>query len=97
MMSKPIDVPGCSLSDRELVQEILACLRINLMRETLTTEDNQQFLKFIDAWSRNESAVNIKPPRRRMETVDYVAMLERQNKYLRKEILALKLNTTNSS
>ena len=46
------------MSDRELVCEILTCLRVNLMRETLTTQNDAQFRQFIEAWGKNQSAIN---------------------------------------
>jgi hypothetical protein len=49
---------SAALSDRELVNEILACLRINLMRGTLTTQDDNQLWTFIQLWSSGQSAVN---------------------------------------
>ena len=64
--SKPTTAPPGSpalagsgaLSDRELVCEILTCLRVNLMRETLTTQNDAQFRQFIEAWGKNQSAIN---------------------------------------
>lgn len=35
-----------------LCGEMIACLRVNLLRGTLTTDDNDQFRDLLDAWSR---------------------------------------------
>lgn len=59
--SRPAARGSTALSDRELVQEMLQCLRINMMRETMTTVDDEQFWKFLDAWSGNRSALGIAP------------------------------------
>lgn len=37
--------------------EIVATLRTNLLRGTLTTEDNAQFERMLDAWADNRSVV----------------------------------------
>jgi hypothetical protein len=44
------------LSDRELIQEILACLRVNMLRRTITTTNDAHFLDMIQAWSEGKSA-----------------------------------------
>ena len=53
---------SAALGDKELASEIIQCLRMNMLRGTMTTENDEQFLAFIDAWAQGKSAIGIKPP-----------------------------------
>jgi hypothetical protein len=50
------------MSDKELIREILACLRVNMLRGTMTTENDEQFWRFINAWGAGDSALPLSQP-----------------------------------
>ena len=45
------------MSVKELIREILGCLRVNMLRGTMTTENDEQFWRFINAWGAGDSAI----------------------------------------
>lgn len=53
---------SAALGDKELASEIIQCLRVNMLRGTMTTENDEQFWAFINAWGQGKSAMGIKPP-----------------------------------
>ena len=42
---------------RELIGKILACLRANMLRQTITTTDNTDFEKMLNGWSERATAI----------------------------------------
>lgn len=45
-----------------ILGEVLATLRTNLLRGTLTTADDAQFHRMLDAWTDGRSAATVQPP-----------------------------------
>jgi hypothetical protein len=81
------------LPDGELIREIIACLRTNMMHETMITQDDKQFWDFIAAWSMGKSAEGIKPkqtPNRPTDSardmIQTDRLLTQENQRLRKAL-----------
>ena len=47
---------------RTLSGEILATLRVNFLRGTLITQDDNQFQKLLDSWTKELNALGAQPP-----------------------------------
>lgn len=45
-----------------LLREVLATLRINMLRENLTTQNDAHFMLMLEAWGQGRSAYGITPP-----------------------------------
>ena len=57
----PTEQMTMHLTDKELIAEMLGCLRVNLLRETLIAKDEAQFWAMLNAWSAGKSAVKCEP------------------------------------
>lgn len=50
------------MTDRQLLNQIIMTLRVNMNQGRMTTENDEQFWLFIDAWDNGRSAWDIMPP-----------------------------------